>query len=208
MAISNFGRNLKALRESKGLTQEELGDLVGVTWNSVGGWETRGVERPRRNETTRKLCEVLDCSERDLFGFHDGYFHKVSMPKSPNSAGRFIEHEDGGEVYAPPELCSSGNYFMTMPDFSMGKRIPKGCDVLIDIYAEPNDGDTVLVSVDSCKPELRAMHEFEGIYIFAPDTWEDGHRRLVVDTKAPNAPKMQILGVARYLCMEVGNGEK
>ena len=97
---------------------------------------------------------------------------------------------------------------MTMPDFSMGKRIPKGCDVLIDIYAEPNDGDTVLVSVDSCKPELRAMHEFEGIYIFAPDTWEDGHRRLVVDTKAPNAPKMQILGVARYLCMEVGNGEK
>ena len=89
----------------------------------------------------------------------------------------------------------------------MGKRIPLGCNVLIDIYAEPNNDDVVLVSVDSCKPELRTMHEFDGVYVFTPDTWEEGFSRFVVDTKDKNAPRMQILGVVRYMCMEVGHGQ-
>lgn len=208
MEKSVFGKNLKALRESRAVTQVELADAIGVTSMTISNWESRGIGRPKNKDTIDRLCEVLDCSESDLFGISDGYYEvAVLKGRKVGAKGRLLEHEDGGTVYAPPELCSRGNYFATMGDLSMGKRIPLGCNVLIDIYAEPSNDDIVLVSVDSCKPELRTMHEFDGVYVFTPDTWEEGFSRFVVDTKDKNAPRMQILGVVRYMCMEVGHGQ-
>ena len=209
MKGTTFGRNLRALRQSKGLTQLELADAVGVSSITVSGWESRGV-KPKSVETLNCLYKVLGCGEEDLFGVTSGFYSTstgLSEEQGNSKIKNSVPNEDGALIYAPSELCSSGNYFMTMPDNAMGKRIPVGCNVLIDIYDEPINGDVVLVSVDSSKPELRAMREFEGVYIFSPETWEQGFSRFVVDTTAPDAPKMQILGVARYLCMEVGNGE-
>ena len=51
------GQALKALRKHAGLTQERLGELVGVHYTSIAGWET-GRTRPSRNHVL-KLEEVL-----------------------------------------------------------------------------------------------------------------------------------------------------
>lgn len=209
MRSTTFGRNLRALRQSKGMTQLELADAIGVSTITVSSWESRGV-KPKSVETLNCLYKVLGCGEEDLFGVTSG-FYNTSTGLSENQESpqmkSSVPNEDGKQMFAPSELCSSGNYFMTMPDNAMGKRIPSGASVLIDIYDEPTNDDVVLVSVNSCEPELRAMCEFEGVYIFTPDTWEEGFSRFVVDTKDKNAPKMQILGVVRYMCMEVGHGQ-
>lgn len=54
----NLGSRIKMLRESKGLTQEELGRMVGVTKGAVSQWE-HGLVANIKLLTVIKLCDVL-----------------------------------------------------------------------------------------------------------------------------------------------------
>ena len=53
-----FNEKLKNARKQKGLSQAELGKLLGVQAQTVGRWET-GKSKPNL-ETINKLCEALD----------------------------------------------------------------------------------------------------------------------------------------------------
>lgn len=61
-----FGKALRALREERGYSQEELAERAGLHRNYVGG-----VERGERNvalENIVKLAQALSVKTRDLFG--------------------------------------------------------------------------------------------------------------------------------------------
>lgn len=60
----SFGNFITALREKRGLSQYQLGALVGVSDKAVSKWEN-GVSKPRM-DTVRKLAEVLDVSIDEL----------------------------------------------------------------------------------------------------------------------------------------------
>lgn len=62
-----FGLRLKEIRESRGLSQEKLGELIDLTEDSVGNME-RGKHWPRL-KTLEKLLKVLKVRPRDLFDF-------------------------------------------------------------------------------------------------------------------------------------------
>ena len=53
-----FNEKLKAARKQKGLSQAELGKLLGVQAQTIGRWET-GKSKPNL-KTINKLCEVLN----------------------------------------------------------------------------------------------------------------------------------------------------
>lgn len=53
-----FNEKLKVVRKQKGLSQAELGKLLGVQAQTIGRWET-GKSEPNL-ETVNKLCEILD----------------------------------------------------------------------------------------------------------------------------------------------------
>lgn len=60
-----FGRALRALREERGYSQEELAERAGLHRNYVGG-----IERGERNvalENISKLAKALSVRTRDLF---------------------------------------------------------------------------------------------------------------------------------------------
>ena len=57
---SSFGKRLRELRRSRHLTQEQLGELVGVSYQHVGMLE-RGKRSPSM-EMLISLCYVLDCT--------------------------------------------------------------------------------------------------------------------------------------------------
>jgi transcriptional regulator with XRE-family HTH domain len=57
-------------RADKGLSQDELGSLLGVAQQAVSRWE-RGVATPV-HETLPVLAHVLDCTIDDLFTTVDG----------------------------------------------------------------------------------------------------------------------------------------
>jgi len=60
----SFGNFISALRERAGLSQYQLGALVGVTDKAVSKWEN-GASKPRI-DTIRKLSEVLDVGVDEL----------------------------------------------------------------------------------------------------------------------------------------------
>lgn len=60
----SFGNFISAIRERRGLSQYQLGALVGVTDKAVSKWEN-GASKPRMG-AMRKLAEVLDVSVDEL----------------------------------------------------------------------------------------------------------------------------------------------
>jgi len=62
------GEKIKALRLEKGMTQEELGDKLGVKKAAVHKWETGLVVNIKRS-TLAKLCAVLDTTPDYLMGY-------------------------------------------------------------------------------------------------------------------------------------------
>ncbi|MBO4554573.1 MAG: helix-turn-helix transcriptional regulator [Clostridia bacterium] len=61
-----FAENLRALRKSKGLTQKELADIVGVDQRTVSAWE-HGVCEPSF-DMLAKLCEIFSETFDGLLG--------------------------------------------------------------------------------------------------------------------------------------------
>lgn len=57
MENARFGQKVAELRKSRGLSQYQLGTLVGVTFQAVSKWETKGIV-PKRT-VVDKLCGVL-----------------------------------------------------------------------------------------------------------------------------------------------------
>lgn len=57
--------NIKEKRESKNLTQEELGKKVGVNRSAVAMWEA-GEALPRADKLP-EIAKILGCSIDDLF---------------------------------------------------------------------------------------------------------------------------------------------
>lgn len=60
----SFGNFISALREQRGLSQYQLGALVGVSDKAISKWEN-GVSKPRIN-VIRKLADVLDVGIDEL----------------------------------------------------------------------------------------------------------------------------------------------
>lgn len=70
----SFGNFISALRERCGLSQYQLGALVGVSDKAVSKWEN-GASKPRIG-TIRKLSEVLDVSIDELLTCEYATFDK------------------------------------------------------------------------------------------------------------------------------------
>jgi transcriptional regulator with XRE-family HTH domain len=60
---------LKAIRTHRLLTQRELAEKVGVSWQTVSEWES-GRQQPRMMHL-RKLCEALEVTPDELLGADD-----------------------------------------------------------------------------------------------------------------------------------------
>ncbi|HLL60244.1 MAG TPA: helix-turn-helix transcriptional regulator [Candidatus Nitrosocosmicus sp.] len=62
-----FGNNVRAAREKKNLSQEQVADLVGISVSYYAGIE-RGEENPTF-AVIRQLCKVLRVKSSDILPF-------------------------------------------------------------------------------------------------------------------------------------------
>jgi transcriptional regulator with XRE-family HTH domain len=61
----NIGLRIKELREKKNLSQEELGDLVGVTKQMISNYEA-GINAPRASKIKR-IAEIFKITEEEFY---------------------------------------------------------------------------------------------------------------------------------------------
>ncbi|MDE6356182.1 MAG: helix-turn-helix domain-containing protein [Clostridia bacterium] len=64
-----FQERLKELRVSKGVSQKELGKLIGATYSAISYWET-GVNEPKLSYIIA-LCKYFEVSADYLLGLSD-----------------------------------------------------------------------------------------------------------------------------------------
>ena len=66
----NFGEILHTKRKEKGLTQEQLGNLLGVKKSAIAKYENNRVSNLKK-DTIQKLSEIFDVSPSYFLGFEE-----------------------------------------------------------------------------------------------------------------------------------------
>lgn len=68
--MNNMGAIIKQLRLQKGLTQEELGKVIGVQKSAIRKYESGMVQNIKRS-SIKKLADFFDVSPSYLLGYED-----------------------------------------------------------------------------------------------------------------------------------------
>ena len=109
----DVGQRIKALREEKGMTLEELGNKVGVGKSTVRKWET-GIIANMRRDKIAKIADALETSPAYLMGWEENASHfskKESLAevcdKSQNDALKFQGNQK--EFHTIYQKLSSAN---------------------------------------------------------------------------------------------------
>ena len=99
-----FGVKIRKLRESKGWTQQELGEMIGMSTRTICAYENENI-RPRKRETYIKLSELFDVNvnylltdeESFIFQAHND-FGKVGMQEATELINGVIGLFAGGDL--------------------------------------------------------------------------------------------------------------
>ena len=216
MAISNIGRNLKAIREANGgISQQRFADSIGVTQTTVASWESRGV-KPKQQDVIDKICELYDVTEQDLFGFSDGFYAKqyglsgqvaepVAMTATAPVLGRIAAGdprealEMTGEEHSLPDALKAkypDGFFLVVRGDSMNLVLPDGCYAFIIPEADRpvKSGDIAAVKVNGDEATIKRVKMVDGVIILEPESSNPAHKRRVIDSEDPDAPYVRMLG--------------
>ena len=79
MSTKDLGQKIYELRKMKGMTLEELGNLVGVGKSTVRKWETGFIANMRRDKIAL-IADALDVSPSYLMGWDDVEEDTVPIP--------------------------------------------------------------------------------------------------------------------------------
>lgn len=138
-----FIDNLSRLRGERGLTQEELAELVGVQQETVSRWETG--EREPRGKTRRDLAAALRVTEAELFVNAADDLPEGALPVRPIPmlgevpAGPWREavHKSRHHIPAPEAGMPKSAYALKVTGNSMDRVVKDGATIIID----PEDRD-------------------------------------------------------------------
>lgn len=91
--MATFGERLRFLRQQKGITQEELAELLGVNKQTISGYE-RGVRRPAGEnsmEVYETLADYFNVDMMYLLGHADMVVRLCGEGSDPEEAEILLE---------------------------------------------------------------------------------------------------------------------
>lgn len=195
------GKNIRALRERFGLTQDELADKLGVTRESVHRWETDKISI--RDRHIAKMVELFGVDPEDIssnkYGLAGSNRSDVSRPAgaispipSEPAYAPLLGRVHAGDAQEPDVLderiplpadvydAHPGAYFLEVEGQCMSRVYPEGCHILIDPDQEPASGSIAVVSIDRADYVMRRLYRGANTLVLSPDSWENGFEDIVV----------------------------
>lgn len=209
MERSAFGRNVRAVRTAANLTQQQFADSIGVTVTTVSSWETRG-GKPKQKEVVQAICDEFKVTERDLFGYDDGFYsryHGLSEGPEPLGTGTMVPvlgrtHMGGPEdpdaadlnIEVPQNVVEAhpGCFLVHAEGGCMDNRYPADSYLLIDPHMEPRNGSAVLASTDDGRSVVRAYMRGSSTVMLCCDSHSETHPDIVA---GPDDPPVILKGV-------------
>jgi repressor LexA len=199
-----YGRHIKAFRKARGLTQDQLGEIAGISGRAISQWESNDNEPTMR--ALEKIAQHFDVPKSAILGDIDlpkGAILPASVKTVPIpvygrvAAGTPIEMiEVVDEVQAPitKRQRHPYAYFLIVSGDSMNREILDGHLALIDPEAEVRNGDTVAVNVNGYDATLKVWHKTSNSVILSPNSTNPEHKDIVIDETSPDAPELRVLG--------------
>lgn len=155
----NVGRYIKQLRTNRGLTQEELGAIVGVQRAAVQKWESGLVQNLKRT-TIQKLAEYFEVSPATFVddavsesGFKIPVLGKVIAGIPVEAVKEILDYEE-----ITPEMASQGDFFaLQIKGDSMEPRIAQGDVVIVRKQSDVDTGDIAVVLVNGNEATIKKI---------------------------------------------------
>ncbi len=145
----DYGKKLKLLRESKGLSQEELSDKLSVTKTTIGNYENG-----RRALTLEKLAEILEAlnsSFNEFFSLKELCTEDIKIPivsKVSAGTGLLVEENIVDYLPIPKELSNKCDFATFVEGNSMFPDVKNGDIALVKMDCEIESGNIVIFSLN------------------------------------------------------------
>lgn len=210
-----IGDNINAFRTDRGLTQERLAEITGVSQTAISAWEC-GDSTPRRSNIDRLLQAFPELSLDDIYSEEMGYARTVLH--RPTIEPRGVEVPLYGSVAAGqalemlPVLDSvmvdtnihkryPKAFFLRVDGESMNRAIPNGCYVLVNPEKEAIDGKTYAVCIGSSAATLKQVHLLNNGIELRPHSTDPTFKPQVFDYDNANDETVTIIGRAVWFCL-------
>jgi SOS-response transcriptional repressor LexA len=166
LRLAAIGDRIAAARKKKEMSQEQLGEALGVTPQAVQQWEA-GETSPRTKRLS-ELARILDVSVGELWfgrGTRSSHLHLLDEPRvveylsnttshvpviSWELAGRWNDGNEPtllkvGDIREPVEVPVNRRAFaLKVRGDSMEPRFPDGCTIVVDPDVPVTSGDFVI----------------------------------------------------------------
>ncbi len=147
----SIGENIKKLRLERGITQDVLGERIGVTGKAVSAWEL-GSKTPRMGALQR-LADFFGISKSELIeeSRRPAAVHIPVLGRVAAGAGCIADDNIEGYEIAPADMLSSGEQyiFLNVKGDSMSPKIEEGDRLLVQLQSSVDSGSYAIVLIDN-----------------------------------------------------------
>jgi repressor LexA len=181
--MAKFAARLRALRNSKGLTQENLAEQIGVKRSTIAGYEAPSKEREPDYRVASKLAAFFNVSMNYLLGYSDfpnpevsGFVHvgktrliPILKTLSPGVPDRAESNTEGWEEVLEEDMEGGKDYFFwRVRDDAMEPLLRVGYLVLVREQPEVEDGEVAAVVVNG-RASVRRVYTSGDVTVLKSD---------------------------------------
>lgn len=208
------GEIIKQLRESKGWTQEQLGEKVGVKKSAVAKWENGRVENLKRS-MIETLSKIFNVSPALIMGWEDYPSNIITTIKTMNHsvpvygripAGTPFEaiQERLEDVPIPDKIARKKDLFgLKIVGDSMNKVIPDGAIAIFQKCCELNQGEIGAIMVNGDDATVKHFYKLKDGCLLEPESFNENHEPLIITEKT--GPEVRIIGRFIWYCMDLND---
>lgn len=183
------GANIRRLRKQRKLTQDQLGDMVGVSRSTITQWE-RGWTTPRMGNV-QILAGIFGVTTADIIADDQPPANAVKPTMAKPAYAPLLGRVHAGEAQEPDVLHDAipvpyeiikrhpQGYFLQVEGDCMDNVYPDGCYILIDPEQRPSNGSIAVVSIDGADYVMRRLYRGANTLILSPDSHNAEHEDMV-----------------------------
>lgn len=188
----SIARNIRAVRTRNNLTQEEFGEIVGVSSMAVSQWET-GRAVPRMG-AVQKISDYFHISKGSLIDEDSSTLTKLPISGSTATlplrtlgkvhAGVMDDDTicDDEDVQVPERvvLAYPDAFLLRVEGNCMDRVIPEGSHVVVVPHKVPTNGSIVVIRDDTYEAIMRRYYKGSSALMLSPDSYEEEYQDIIV----------------------------
>ena len=181
--MKNTGEMIKYYRKKLGLTQEELGNYVGVQKSAIAKYENGRIENLKRS-TIEKLSELFGILPSELLGISatNNVMSNTTNVIGVIPAGTPLEAIEDiiGEIEYPSRFANKEVFALQIKGDSMNKILPDGCIGLFEKTSTLENGEIGAIMVNGDDATVKKFYRLTDSYVLEPVSFNPEHHPLII----------------------------